>query len=367
MTTYDKKEVREKLNIDLVFQLLEEWGGNPMYMDYGIISDTICHNPPGEGSRKLYYYKNTGLFHCYTGCAEPSFDPFELLIKVARIQWNKEYDLNAAVRYIAIKFGLAGYSELEEQDSLVDWKTFDAYDRLQDFEVKDYHVVLKPYDINVLTRLNYKIRIKPWEDEGITREAMRNAVIGYFPPTAQITIPHFDPSGNFVGLRGRTLVKEDAERYGKYRPMVINRKQYNHPLGMNLYNLNNSKDNIKKTGIAIVFESEKSTLHYQSFFGIDNDISVACCGSNISMYQVQQLLDYDAHEMVIAFDRQWQEKNDEEYKHWIKNLEKLNDRYKNDISVSIIYDRDMLTGYKDSPIDLTKEIFLKLFKSRVRL
>ena len=37
------------------------------------------------------------------------------------------------------------------------------------------------------------------------------------------------------------------------------------------------------------------------------------------------------------------------------------------ISVSIIYDRDMLTGYKDSPIDLTKEIFLKLFKSRVRL
>lgn len=366
MITYDKKEVRNKLIIDNIFELLSEWGGEPQYTDFGIISSTICHNPPGEGSRKLYYYKNTDLFICYSGgCG--SFDIFQLLIKVARIQWNKEYDLNAAVRYIAIKFGLAGYSELNEEDTLIDWKTFDSYDRLQDFEVKDYHITLKPYDMTILTRLNYQVRIKPWEDEGISREAMRNALIGYFPPTAQITIPHFDVNNNFIGLRGRTLVKEDAERYGKYRPMVIGRKQYNHPLGMNLYNLNNSKDNIRKVGIAIVFESEKSTLHYQSFFGIDNDISVACCGSNISAYQVQALLDQGAKEMVIAFDRQWQEKNDDEYKHWIKNLEKLHDRYKNNIDVSIIYDRDMITGYKDSPVDLTADIFLELFKNRVRL
>ena len=71
--------------------------------------------------------------------------------------------------------------------------------------------------------------------------------------------------------------------------------------------------------------------------------------------------------MVIAFDRQWQEKNDDEYKHWIKNLEKLNDRYKNTLNVSIIYDRNMITGYKDAPIDHDGETFLKLFKERVRL
>ena len=56
--------------------------------------------------------------------------------------------------------------------------------------------------------------------------------------------------------------------------MVIGRKQYSHPLGMNLYNLNNSKNNIKDSSIAIVFEGEKSTLLYQSYFGLDNDISV---------------------------------------------------------------------------------------------
>ena len=149
--------------------------------------------------------------------------------------------------------------------------------------------------------------------------------------------------------------------------MKILSQQYNHPLGMNLYNLNNSKDNIALTKLAILFESEKSTLLYQSYFGIENDISVACCGSNISAYQVQLLLDCGAQEMVIAFDRQWQEKNDDEYKHWTKNLEKLNERYKNIINISIIYDRDMLTGYKDAPIDDGKEIFLELFKNRVRL
>ena len=365
MITYNKHEIREKLNIDDIYSLLEEWRGEPAYTDFGIVCQTICHNPPGEGSRKLYYYSNTDLFQCYTGCG--SFDIFELLMKVAHIQWGKEYDLNDAVRYIAIKFGIAGYAEDLEEDSLLDWQVFDAYDRITDLEVKDYHVELKQYDSSILDRLNYNIRIKPWEDEGISREAMRNARIGFFPPTAQITIPHFDVHGNFIGLRGRTLVKEDAERYGKYRPMTILKQQYNHPLGMNLYNLNNSKSNIELTKLAIVFESEKSSLLYQSYFGIDNDISAACCGSNISAYQVQLLLDCGAQEMVIAFDRQWQEKNDDEYKHYIKNLEKLNERYKNIINISIIYDRDMITGYKDSPIDDGKEKFLELFKNRVRL
>ena len=80
--------------------------------------------------------------------------------------------------------------------------------------------------------------------------------IGFFPGGDQITIPHFDQNSRFIGLRG-TLCAEDAEKYGKYRPLKINKDWYNHPLGMNLYNLNNSKSNIKTMKKAIVFESEK--------------------------------------------------------------------------------------------------------------
>lgn len=76
MISYDKKEVREALTLDNIYDLLVEWNGEPEYTAFGIVSATICHNPAGEGSRKLYYYTNTDLFHCYTGCAEPSFDIF---------------------------------------------------------------------------------------------------------------------------------------------------------------------------------------------------------------------------------------------------------------------------------------------------
>jgi hypothetical protein len=366
MKTYNKHEVRKKLSIEQIYALLEEWGGLPEYTNFGIVSATICHNPPGEGSRKLYYYSNTDLFHCFTGCADPSFDIFQLLVKVAKIQWGKEYDLNDAVRYIAIRYGLAGEAELED-DSLIDWKTFNTYDRLESLEIKDYHVELKAYDDVILDRLNYNVKILPWLKEGITQEVMNHSRIGYFPATAQITIPHFDKDGRFVGLRGRALCQPDIDMYGKYRPIMINRQLYNHPLGMNLYNFNNSKENIKATGKAIIFEGEKSSLLYQSYFGIDNDISVACCGSNISAYQIQLLLDYNVKEIVVAFDRQFQAIGDDEFKHLTNNLTKIHDRYKNYVDISFIFDKKMITNYKDSPIDCGQETFLKLWKERIKL
>ena len=152
--------------------------------------------------------------------------------------------------------------------------------------------------------------------------------------------------------------------FGKYRPLKLENKIYAHPLSQFCYGLWLNKGNINKTKQAIIFEGEKSVLKGEQ---LEYNNTVACCGSNISTYQVQLLLDCGAHELVIAFDRQWEEKNNDEYKHYIKNLEKLNDRYKNSLNVSIIYDRNMITGYKDAPIDINGDIFLKLFKERVRL
>ena len=365
MVTYKKTEVREKLKLENIFELLQEWGGDPEYTNFGILSTTICHNQPGEGSRKLYFYENTGLFHCFTNCG--SFDIFELLIKIARIQWGREYDLNDAVRYIAIKFNLAGEEEFAEEETLSDWQFFNTYDRIQEIENKDYHVQLKTYDDIILSRMNYHVKLNPWLREEISQEVLDHAHIGFYPGGAQITIPHYDKDGNFVGLRGRALCKEDADLYGKYRPLYVNRQLYNHPLGMNLYNLNNSKDKISIIHKAIVFESEKSCLKYQSYFGLDNDISVACCGSNISIYQVQLLLDCGVQEMIIAFDRQFQEIGDNEFKHLTNNLTKLHEKYKNYLNISIIFDKKMITGYKDAPIDDGKDKFLELWKTRIYL
>jgi hypothetical protein len=140
--------------------------------------------------------------------------------------------------------------------------------------------------------------------------------------------------------------------------MKINKQLYNHPLGMNLYNFNHSKDNIKLMKKAIIFEGEKSCLLYKSYFGLENDISVACCGSSVSAYQIQMLLDAGAEEIIIAFDRQFQDIGDSEFKHLKTNLMRLRGKYKNFAIISFIFDKNKITGYKSSPIDEGPEKFL---------
>ena len=367
MINFDKSKIREQLSAENVFDLLSDFGGDPEYTDFGILCSTICHNMPGDGSRKLYWYSNTTLFRCYTGCAEPTFDIFELTRKVFDIQQGRQIDLNDAIRFVAGKFGIAGEYEEVDLNLPADWKLFDTYERVQEVELKDYNVELKEYDNSILKRLNYNIIIKPWLDEGMIQEALDKAQIGYYPGADQITIPHFDKDGRFIGLRGRAMAQDDAEKWGKYRPIKILDQRYNHPLGMNLYGLNWAKDNIKTLGKAVIFESEKSVLLYMSYFGIDNNIAVACCGSNVSVYQIHQLLEAGAKEIIIAFDRQFQELNDNEFIKLTNNLTKIHQKYKNDAQISFIFDKKMITGYKASPIDEGKEKFLRLFKERIYL
>ena len=367
MQDYDKKAIREELSIDDYFQLVTEWGGNPEFTPFGFISDTICHNPPGEGSRKLYFYENSDLFKCYTDC-DCAFDIFELTIKVAQIQSNRKMDLNDAVRYLAAKFNIVIDLNDTEDLGLTDWQYLIAYDKINDIPKVNQVPQLKEYDKRILGPLainpNY---LTPWINDHIKPQILAHAQIGYNFSTDQISIPHFDKDGRFIGLRGRTMVKEDAERFGKYRPMIINKQQYNHSLGLNLYNLNNSKDNIKRMGKAIVFESEKSTLQFQSYFGLANDISVACCGSSVSSYQIQLLIEDRVQEIIIAFDRQFQALGDNEFKRLKAKLLGLHKKYKNEVLISFIFDKHLITSYKASPTDEGPEKFMQLFKERIIL
>lgn len=365
MIVFDKSEIRQALGLENIYDLLIEWGGDPEYTEFGILSSTICHNPPGEGSRKLYFYENTGLFRCYTGC-DSAFDIFELCSKVMKIQYDEEFDLNDSVLWVARRFGLSGMIKDDDMGkTLDDWKILSNYSRIQEIELKNNKIILKDYDDSILNRLNYNIKIVPWLDEGISQEVINKARIGFYPGADQITIPHYDISGRFIGLRGRTMCKDEAELYGKYRPMKINNQLYNHPLGMNLYGLNWSKNAIGIMKKAIIFESEKSVLKYATDFGWNNNISVACCGSNVSSHQIQLLLDSGAQEIIIAFDRQFQEIGDAEFQHLKLNLLKIRTKFKNDVLISFIFDKNMITKYKDSPIDDGKEKFLQLYKERI--
>lgn len=363
MLNYDKTYIKEQLTLEDIYQLLDEFGGEPEYTNYGILSSTICHNLPTQGSKKLYYYSNSSLFQCYSNCG--SFDIFQLVSNVAEIQWNKHYDLNDAVRWVANHFGISSTIIEEDINSLEDWKVFEEYERVKEVRPAAREVILEEYDNSILNNFNYDITIAPWLKEGISKESLQKAMIGYYPGGGQITIPHFDKDGRFIGLRGRSLCQEECDLYGKYRPIKANGVLYNHPLGMNLYGLNWNKKTISAMRKAIVFESEKSVLLMGSYFGWDSNCTVACCGSNISFYQMEELLRLNVEEMIIAFDRQFRQLGDDEFQKLKANLIKLKQRYKNYLNISFIFDKNMITGYKDSPIDDGPETFMKLFKERI--
>lgn len=286
------------------------------------------------------------------------------------IQEHKIFKFYDALRWIANYFHIAAFDIIENNIEIPDWEYLDKYSKIKENSLssnKLTDVKLNKYSPFILEHFNYNINIIPWIKEGITKEVMESYMIGYYPGKDYITIPHFDIDGNFIGLRGRALNEEEAENYGKYRPLKINNVLYNHPLGLNLYGIDSSKEAIKATKKAIVVEGEKSVLKYATYFGLDNNISVACCGSTISSFQINLLLSLGVEEIIIAFDRQFQEIGDKEFKLFTKKLQHIHDRFKNYANITIMFDKNKLTSYKDSPIDQGPEIFLQLFKERIYL
>ena len=354
---YDKEEVKESLELSDMFSILESLGGEPhMYGTY-LSCRTICHN--GD-HHKLFYYDNTKLFKCYSGdCG--TFDIFELINKVNGMS------LNDAVYYVVNYFNLQ--YKLEDrsyQEQSEDWKILDRYKRLLSIETNDDEIILPKIDDALLS--NYPtIRIKDWEDEGITKEVCEYMGIRYNPCNGSIIIPHYDIDNRLVRIRERTLVKEQ-EKFGKYRPAIISGVMCNHPLAFNLYGINKTKSNIEKAGVAIVVEGEKSVLKSMSFFGPSNNLAVAVCGNSLSQKQVEMLMRCGAREIVVGFDADYHEIDDDDYKKTVSHLKKLHEKYSASINISFLFDKSgELLGYKDSPFDKGKDMFLALWKDRVIL
>lgn len=360
---YDKDILKENLTIEEVFDLVSELGGEPIMGNGLFTARTICH---GGDSHKLYYYENTQLFHCYTGCGDASFDIYDLILKINKTAGIQNFSLPRAIAFVAQYFGYTSdtFDFENNQDSIEDWKIINNFKRNKEKNISQI-VELKTYDNKILNHLPHPF-IYPWYEEGIAFKVMNNKGICYDPIYEGIVIPHYDINGNLIGIRERTLIKEN-EIYGKYRPAIINGKMYNHPLSFALYNLNWSKNNIKKIQKAIVYESEKSCLKQASYFGEDADISVACCGSNLINYQVQLLLSLGVKEIIIAFDRQYKEIGDQEWQKWVIKLKTLYNKYGGYTNISYLFDKENILQYKSSPIDEGKDKFLYLFKNRITI
>lgn len=355
--SFDKQTVKEYLELEDIYNLLDYLGGEPQMFSNYIVSRTICHQ--GD-THKLYYYENTQLFRCYTGeCG--AFDVFELIQKIEEIE-----DLNKAIYFIVNFFNLQGkIAETDEDFSLEDWNLFRRYNKLDEITLDEKKHIELPQLSNLIKYYPSPILLD-WVAENINPEVCNYMGIKYDGVNGSILIPHYDIDNRLIGIRQRTLVQEQ-EVWGKYKPAKIDGKLCNHPLAFNLYGLNKAKENISKLETAIVVESEKSVLQYISYFGTKSNICVAVCGSSISKYQLQLLLECGAKEVVIGFDKDFKDFNSEDRVHVTNKLEKINQKFGNQVVISYLFDVYDLLGEKCSPTDCGKQAFEYLWRHRVVL
>lgn len=354
-----KEDLKKILTLEDCWSLVNYLDGEPMEIKGNyFVSRTICHHSDGDGSYKLYCYDNKEegqLFHCYSECG--SFDIFELVMKVKNLTLYQS--ISFVNSYFNNKINLEDY---QEQEQLEDWDFIKDRTKKEKNQTK---VSLKIINTPIIDNLPMP-RFLNWEKEGITKEACEFFNIRYDPSEERIVIPHYNINGELIGIRGRTLIK-DKEKYGKYTPCIFLNKMFNHPLSYNLYGLNVAKENIGIGHKAIVFESEKSVLKAFSNFSKQNLFCVATCGSNLNDYQVKMLMDCGAEEIIIAFDRQYKEIGDDEYKRWVKKLKKIYEKFNNKVKISFIFDKDNMLDYKDAPIDKGIKTFMELYAKRIYL
>jgi hypothetical protein len=343
----DYQSIVENLRDEDVFRLLEQLGAEPVDRGAYFVCKTVCHNGDAdEASAKLYYYKNSHLFVCYTECGNMSIFKFLKNYYDAR---DIVYDWHRDIFQVILNC------------SASITRAPDVYrSRRGEYEKQDVRD-LPTYPKGILEMFQKYYPVE-WLNDGISREAMDKYDIRYSSSWNKIIIPHFNAAGAMIGIRGRALNPQEAEEFGKYVPVQIEGKWYSHPLSLNLCGLDKNKENIKKTGKAYLFEAEKSVLQLEGFDMIN--CGVATCGSNLNKYQIKLLMkECSPREIIVCYDNEEEGKSDK----YFNKLYEMCKKYSNYANMSFIYDRKGLSKLKDSPSDNGQEVFEQLLKSRVRV
>ena len=345
------KEIIEQLDTQKVIQLMEALGVEDYIEKPGyVIFPTICHNEdPSEASMKLYYYENSHIFQCYTECGPMGIFQF---LKHYYETRGIDYDWYRDIYKVVLdcsnynqNFGFAP----------------ERYKSIRNLYLAAEPKKLPTYPKGILDCFTH-FYPPEWLRDGISKEAMDKFDIRYSIPQNKIIIPHYNPDGELVGIRGRALNEWEVENVGKYMPVQIEDKWYSHPLSLNLYGLNITKENISKTGVCYIFESEKAVMQFESFDRLN--CAAAVCGSQFNKFALKLLIkNCHPQEIVICFDKE-ELPGQEEY---FNKLYSIGKKYQTYADFSFIYDREGLLDLKDSPTDKGQETFEKLLQRRVKI
>ena len=302
LRSLDKDKIKESLTEEDIAKILLDLGsdkpkldskGNPIYT-------TVCH---GGNSHKLYYYKSTNTFMCYTNCG--SKDIYQVVMD-SKASQGFECTFPDAVRYVAKITGKRIVSDRVEKksDKIDDWDWLNKFKKKPKMTKK-----LPEYDESVLdVFMSYS---NNWIDEGITEKTAQKYEVRYYFKKHQIILVNRDENGRLIGIRSRNTDEDLVEQGLKYVPTIVGNTEYRFPSMFYLYGLYHNKQNISRLKKCLIFEGEKSVLKAEEMYG-ENNFTVATLGSNISSWQRDKILSYGVDEVFIAYDKFREKKENEE-------------------------------------------------------
>lgn len=365
----DKDAIVDSLTKENVITILTDLGSAPPrdLGENGLVFQTVCHG----GSRyKLYYYHEAKdpypakLFHCYTDCSS-SFGIYELVIRAKRAK-GITITFYQAVRYVASITNNLIYSDslntlATNSDKIDDWEWIN---RLKKSGKGRREIPQLPEIDEHVLEMFYYAPYEGWLKEGISRASVIKYEISYWGKENKIIIPHRDGLGRLIGVRGRTLNKDEEEAGFKYMPITVQENSLKHKLGLNLYGLYQCKEAIKRTGKIMIVESEKSVLLGDSYYGHDNFV-VATCGSTLTDTQCKMIRASGAREVFIAYDKEFIDLDSRKAELYYNKLLNLASQLAPYMTVYIIFDRQNLLQEKQSPLDCGKEVLELLMKDKI--
>ena len=172
----DYKEIINNLKPEAIISLMEKLGAD-RYSDRGeyIIFPTICHNINAEeASMKLYYYKNSHLFVCYT--EEGSMSIFKFL---------KEYYETRSIPY---NWYDDIYKVILDCSSFKPTEGFEAvkYNSLSEkYRTRKQEQVLEVYPKGLIDTFIKEYPVE-WLEDGISKKAMDKYNIRFSIPPVRI-------------------------------------------------------------------------------------------------------------------------------------------------------------------------------------
>jgi len=298
-----------------------------------------CPFHKGDDTPSLCVYPDTNTWHCF-GCG--------LGGTIYRWIQNKEnIGFPEAVERVQEILGIEDYVPH------VDCPTVKFFKKLkQDIGMKKQYIERPVLDWQIDYCDKYADELpEEWLEEGMTPEALRAYNIRIDKNSNRIVYPVFDNKGQFIGVKGRTRIK-DFKALGLQK--YIN---YNKIGSVDYYQgWQQAYPQIKYKKSVIIFEGVKSCI---KAWGWNIFNTVASETANLSDGQIQLLIKNGLHEIILAWDT-------DQSLSTIRNNPKVQMLHQF-MRVSVISDTKHLLGEKEAPVDRGRDIFEKLYRERIKI